>query len=198
MLQGAKFELEVRGGQLEARMGGVTTYIAFLRAINLGPTNKIAMPELRKMAEGLGYSDVATYINSGNLILTTTKKAAVVERELAKAIRETFGFNIDVTVRTDAQLAKVLADNPYPDGNPSQVTVAFLMKAPDAQARQRVVSLAAEHEPLTFAGREVYVNYSHGLGTSKLAVKFSSAVGVSSTVRTIRTVAKLVEMCGKS
>jgi uncharacterized protein (DUF1697 family) len=179
-------------------MGGVTTYVAFLRGINLGSTNKIAMPVLRTMAEGLGYSDVATYINSGNLIVTTTKQAAAVERELAKAIKDTFGLNIDVTVRTDAQLEKVLANNPYPDGNPSQVTVAFLMKAPDARAKERVTSMAAEHEPLTFAGREVYVNYSHGLGTSKLAEKFSSIVGVSSTVRTIRTVGKLVEMCGKS
>ena len=99
---------------------------------------------------------------------------------LAKAIKDTFGFNIDVTVRTDAQLRKVLANNPYPDGNPSQVTVAFLMKAPDARAKERVTSMAAEHEPLTFAGRDVYVNYSHGLGTSKLAEKFSSIVGVSS------------------
>jgi uncharacterized protein (DUF1697 family) len=179
-------------------MGGVTVYVAFLRGINLGPTNKIAMPELRTMAEGLGYSGVATYINSGNLIVETTKKAAVVEQELAKAIKETFGFTIDVTVRTSAQLAKILADNPYPDGNPSQVTVAFLMKAPEARAKERVTSLAAEHEPLTFAGREIYVNYSHGLGTSKLAEKFSSIVGVSSTMRNVRTLAKLVEMCSKS
>src|SRR5829696_5923039 len=151
---GVKSELGVRSEELEERMGGVTTYVVFLRGINLGSTNKIAMPELRTMAEVLGYSDVATYINSGNLIVRTTKQAAAVERELAKAI--------DVTVRTDAQMGKVLANNPYPDGNPSQVTVAFLMKAPDARAKERVTSMAAEHEPLTFAGREVYVNYSHG------------------------------------
>jgi uncharacterized protein (DUF1697 family) len=179
-------------------MGGVTTYVALLRGINLGPTNKISMPALRAMTEELGYGDVATYINSGNLILTTTKQAAAVERELAKAIADTFGFKIDVTVRTDAQLAKVLANNPYPDGNPSQVTVAFLAKAPGPQAKKQVAAVAAEHEPFVFGHRCVYVNYSRGLANSKLAAQFSSIIGVSSTVRNIRTVAKLVEMSAKS
>jgi uncharacterized protein (DUF1697 family) len=176
----------------------VTTYVAFLRGINLGPTNKIAMPELRAMAEELGYAEVRTYINSGNLILKTPKKAATVEGELVKAIKNTFGLTIDVTVRTAGQLVKVLADNPYPDGNPSQVAVAFLTKAPSAQAKERVAEMAAEYEPFSFAGREVYVNYAHGLGSSKLAEKFSSIVGVSSTQRTVRTVAKLVEISAAS
>jgi uncharacterized protein (DUF1697 family) len=177
---------------------GVTTYVAFLRGINLGPTNKIAMPALRSMAEELGYSEVASYINSGNLILKTSKKAASVERELAKAIKDTFGLSIDVTVRTQGELEKVLADNPYPDGNPSQVTVAFLTKAPGPDAKKQVADVAAEYEPFTFASREVYVNYTKGLGTSKLAEKFSSIIGVSSTIRNIRTVTKIVEMCAKT
>ena len=63
-------------------------YVAFLRGINLGPTNKIAMPALREMATGLGYTDVATYINSGNLIFDSTKRAATLEREIAAAIQE--------------------------------------------------------------------------------------------------------------
>ena len=63
------------------------TYVAFLRGINLGPTNKIAMPALRELATELGYTDVATYINSGNLIFDSTKKAATLEREIAAAIK---------------------------------------------------------------------------------------------------------------
>ncbi len=176
----------------------MTTFAAFLRGINLGPTNKIAMPELRKMAEELGYSDVATYINSGNLIFRTPKKAAVVEKELTKAIKDTFGLNIDVTARTQAELEQILAENPYPDGNPSQVTVAFLTGAPGPKAKEQVAAMAAEYEPFTFADRCVYVNYTKGLGRSKLAEKFSSIIGVSSTIRTIRTVAKIAEMCAKA
>ena len=173
------------------------TYVAFLRGINLGPTNKISMPELRELAIGLGYTDVATYINSGNLIFDSNKKAATLEREIAAAITETFGLRIDVAVRTPAQLKKILADNPYPDGNPSQVTVAFLTKSAPASAKEKVTAIATEAEPFTFAGQDVYVHYSNGLGTSKLAERFSAIIGVSSTVRNINTVTKIVASCDK-
>ncbi len=175
--------------------GSVATYVTFLRGVNLGPTNKISMPELRAMAEGLGYTDVATYINSGNLIISSTKKAATVEREISDAIKKTFGRPIDVTVRTPAQLEKILAENPYPDGNPSQVTVAFLTKTPAADAKEKVTAVAKDYEPFTFSGQQVYVNYSKGIGRSQLAEKFSDIIGVSSTVRNIRTVEKVLALC---
>jgi uncharacterized protein (DUF1697 family) len=174
----------------------VATYVAFLRGVNLGPNNKIPMPALRTMAEDLGYTDVATFINSGNLIVSSPKKAATVEQEISKAIKDTFGRSIDVTVRTPAQLKKVLAENPYPDGNPSQVTVAFLTKAPAKDAKDRVAAVAKNHEPFAFARQEVYVNYSQGIGKSKLAEKFSDIIGVSSTVRNIRTVERVLTLCG--
>jgi uncharacterized protein (DUF1697 family) len=176
-------------------MRRVGVYVAFLRGINLGPTNKIRMPELRTMAEDLGYTDVATYINSGNLIFASSKKAAALAREISGAIKERFGTDTDVAVRTPAQLNKILADNPYPDGNPSQVTVAFLTKAAPAQAKQRVAEMATDAEPFTFAGSEVYVYYSNGIGRSKLAEKFSSVIGVSSTVRNLNTVTKVLALC---
>ena len=176
--------------------GEVASYVAFLRGVNLGPSNKISMPALRAMAEDLGYTGVATYINSGNLIIKSAKKAAAVEREIANAIKQSFGRPIDVTVRTSAQLEKILAENPYPDGNPSQVTVAFLTKMPAMDAEDKVAAVAADYEPFTFAGQQVYVNYSHGLGRSKLAERFSDIIGVSSTVRNIRTVEKVLALCG--
>lgn len=176
--------------------GDVATHVAFLRGINLGPNNKISMPELRTMAEGLGYTDVATYINSGNLIINSPKKAGTVEGEITKAIKDTFGHTIDVTVRSPAQLKKILTENPYPDANPSQVTVAFLTKAPPDDAKDKVAAIAEDYEPFTFAGQQVYVNYSQGMGRSKLAEKFSAIIGVSSTVRNIRTVEKVVALSG--
>jgi len=172
----------------------VTTYVAFLRGINLGPRNKIAMPALRELATALGYSNVATYINSGNLILHSRKQAATIEREIAAAISDTFGLAIDVAVRTLPQLEAVLANNPYPEGNPSQVTVAFLMEPAGATGQEKVASLATANEPHCFAGRDVYVHYADGIGNSVLAEKFSATVGVSATVRNIRTVGKVVEL----
>jgi uncharacterized protein (DUF1697 family) len=177
--------------------GEVATYVAFLRGVNLGPNNKISMPALRAMAEDLGYTDVATYINSGNLIVTSPKNAATVEREISQAIKDTFGRPIDVTVRTPAQLKKILAENPYPDGNPSQVTIAFLTKVPAADANEKVAAVAKDYEPFSISGQQVYVNYSHGIGRSKMAERFSDIIGVSATVRNIRTIDKVLALCGE-
>ena len=156
------------------------------------------MPELRAMATDLGYTEVATYINSGNLIFVSTKKAADLEREISLGLSKRFGTSTDVAVRTPAQLKKVVADNPYPDGSPSQVTVAFLTKAAPAGAKKKVAAMATEAEPFTFAGSEVYVHYSNGLGKSKLAERFSSVIGVSSTVRNMNTVTKVLAMCERA
>ena len=173
---------------------GVPRYVAFLRGINLGSTNKISMPELRALATDLGYTDVATYINSGNLIFSSGKKAAELEREISAAIKERFGTRTDVAVRTPAQLRNILAENPYPEGNPSQVTVAFLTKPAPPEAKENVAAVATDAEQFTFAGSEIYVHYSNGMGRSKLAEKFSSVIGVSATVRNINTVAKVLEL----
>jgi uncharacterized protein (DUF1697 family) len=172
----------------------VPRYVAFLRGINLGPTNKISMPALRDIAEGLGYTDVATYINSGNLIMTASDSAATIEKRLAAAIKSEIGLNVDVAVRTPARLATIVTENPYPDGDPSQVTVAFLTKAAGSEAKAKVAAAAAEYEPFTFSGQEVYVHYTRGLGKSKLAREFSAIIGVSATVRNLRTINKVVEL----
>lgn len=176
----------------------VTTYVALLRGINLGSTNKISMPRLRAMAEELGYADVRTHINSGNLILGSSESADAVTSQLSAAITATFGLRIDVTVRTAAELAATLAANPYPDGDPSQVTIAFLTGPVGADAPERVSALAAEGEEYVFGEREIYVHYAHGIGKSKLALRFSAVIGVSATVRNVRTVGKILALCTPS
>jgi len=172
----------------------VPRYVAFLRGINLGSTNKISMPRLRELTEGLGYTDVVTYINSGNLILTGTDNAATIEQRLAKAIADELGLKIDVAVRTPERLATIVAENPCPDGDPSYVTIAFLTKAAPAEAKRRMAEVATEKEPYVFSGQEVYVHYIQGQGRSKLSARFSDIIGVSATVRTLRTVTKVLEL----
>lgn len=172
----------------------MTGYAAFLRGVNLGPTRKISMPELRGVATELRYSDVRSHLNSGNLVFGSGLAEALVEQQLASAIEAKFGHRVDVAVRTARQLATLLEGNPYPDGNPSHVTVAFLTGAAGATAKQRVAAVATDGEPFTFAGREVWVNYTEGIGNSKLAARFSAIVGVSATVRNVRTVAKVAEL----
>lgn len=179
-------------------MGLVPRYVAFLRGINLGSTNKVSMPRLRELAEGLGYTDVVTYINSGNLVLTTTDATAGIEQRLHAAIADELGLQVDVAVRTPVRLATIVAENPFPDGDPTYVTVAFLTRAAPPEAKRRVADVAAEDEAYVFSGQEVYVHYPRGQGRSKLAATFSAVLGVSATVRNLRTVTKVLDLAGDS
>ena len=173
-------------------------YVAFLRGINLGSVNKISMSRLRELTESLGYTDVVTYINSGNLILTATDPAATIEQRLTRAIADELGLTIDVAVRTPARLAEIVAENPFPDGDPTYVTVAFLTKAVPAEAKRKLAEVATEKEPYVFSGQEVYVHYLDGQARSKLAARFSDIVGVSATVRNLRTVTKVLELAQRT
>ena len=171
----------------------MTTYVAFLRGVNLGSHRTVSMPRLAELGRGLGYEDVWTWVNSGNLVLTTTKPSSDVEREVAAVLEEEYGTNVDVTVRSSAELAALLGRNPFPDGSPSRVTVAFLTGKPAAGAEQRIAEVATAAEPFVLDGREVWVHYGDGQARSKLGAGFSRIVGVSATTRTVGTVAKIVD-----
>ncbi len=154
------------------------------------------MADLRALATSLGHTGVATVLNSGNLVLVSSRRPATVERELAAAIVERFGFRVDVTVRTRSELAAALAANPFPDGDPSQVTVAFLTGPTPTGADERLAAAATRDEPYVIGEREVYVHYGHGIADSVLATRFSDLVGVSATVRNVRTLAKVLAVAG--
>jgi len=170
----------------------MTTYVAFLRGVNLGADRAVSMPRLVELAGGLGYADAWTYLRTGNLVLTTDRAASAVERELAHALREEYGADVDVTVRTAAELRAVLAANPFPDASASQVTVAFLVDEPPAGVEDRLAAVATEAEPYAVHGREVWVRYGAGQARSRLAAGFSRVVGVSATTRTLGTVEKVL------
>ena len=169
----------------------MTSYVALLRGINVGKAKRVAMATLREMATDLGYTDVATHLNSGNLLLTTDEDADTVRRRVEQAVEETFGLHADVVVRTADQLAETLAANPFPDGDPSRVTIAFLGGPAPPGLEERLAALATAAEPYLVRGREVYVHYTHGQANSVLA---ASSLGVSATVRNLRTLTALVEL----
>jgi uncharacterized protein (DUF1697 family) len=175
---------------------GPARYAAFLRGINVGRGNRVAMAELRALAERLGYTEVRSHINSGNLVLT----AAASERELTEALQQgitdAFGIRVDVAVRTADRLREVLAGNPFPDGDPSRVTVAFLTRTAPAGVEDRLAALAGPAEPFVVSGLEIWVQYDEGQASSRLAAQWHKAVGVSSTVRNVRTVGKVVDLLG--
>lgn len=83
-------------------------HVALLRAINLGSRRKVPMARLRELLEAAGYEDVVTYVQSGNVVLTSRKGPESVERDLRKRLSEEFGFDIPVIVRSREQLQAVV------------------------------------------------------------------------------------------
>src|SRR5687767_9994109 len=110
--------------------------IALLRAVNLGPTNRVKMADLRALLEREGYEDVRTLFQSGNVVLTSTKKPDTVARELERLIADEMGVETDVVVRTRDELADAIARNPIreADEQPKRCQVSFLAGEPDAAA----------------------------------------------------------------
>ena len=107
-------------------------YVAFLRAVNLGPTRRVPMAEARGALEELGYEDVGSYIASGNLLLTATGKAADLEAAIEAALGSRFGFDIPTFVRTPAQIRKAVDLAPFAGrlGDDDTWSITFLRSAP--------------------------------------------------------------------
>jgi uncharacterized protein (DUF1697 family) len=171
------------------------TYVALLRAINLGSHNKIAMPALKAVFESLGAEGVNTYVQSGNVVFRRSGGASTVQRDIERAIASEFGLTITVLLRTKAQLAKLVRDNPFGQSPEKALHVTFLADTP-AKARVRELDPTA-FEPDTFqiAGREIYLNFPNGYGRSKLSnAYFEKQLEVAATTRNWKTVNALAEL----
>jgi uncharacterized protein (DUF1697 family) len=166
----------------------VTAFVALLRAVNVGGTGKLPMVELKAMCEAVGFASVKTYIASGNVVFQSKKTEAQVKAALEKALAAYAGKPVGVMVRTAAEMAEVLARNPFAK-MPGNRTVAFFLDgAPAADALEIVSNRTVEEVRLGL--REVYAYYPDGMGNSKLKIPAVK----SGTARNMNTVAKLAEM----
>jgi uncharacterized protein (DUF1697 family) len=177
----------------------VQTYIALLRGVNLGANRRMVMADLRAWLTELGYTDVRTLVQSGNVVFGAPDSATVVTRALAKRIEEGAGFAVECVVRTPAQLRRVVEGNPFEADN-RKLAVAFLA-APLARDRLADVDedlLAPERFAVARGRTEIYLWYANGMARSKLGgmVLPDRRLGVSATVRNWNTVTKLLEMAG--
>ena len=175
-----------------------STYIALLRGINLGGHRIVKMDQLRKTFEELGFADVKTYIQSGNVVFAA--KAACAKRladDVAQAVEKRFGFRPGVVLRTADEIANVAANNPLLGEGADErlLHVAFLAEKPDAR---RIAALDPARSPgdsFNVRGREVYLCLANGAGKTKLSNAYlESTLGTTSTMRNWRTVLKLSEM----
>ncbi len=169
----------------------MTRYVALLRAVNVGGTGKLAMAELRAMAEAAGFARVETYIASGNVVFESNLAPAQVQAALEARLRAHAGKPVGVTIRQAAELTAVLAANPFPDADPKHAYVFFLDQ-PAPEAALTGVS-GQQDERVSCGKREIYVHYPAGMGRSKLKIPAAK----TATARNLNTVAKLAEMAAK-
>lgn len=171
--------------------------IALLRGINLGPRNRVAMPELRGLLAEAGFSDVQTYVQSGNVVLSSDARPDEVARACERLIAERLGLEIPVVVRTRDELAAVVRLNPLRAvaSNPKRYQVSFLEAPPAPEIVERLESVRAEPERLAVHGREIYAWHPEGVARSKLwAALAGKALGVTATARNWTTVNALLEL----
>lgn len=172
----------------------MTTYIALLRAVNVGGHNIISMGELRDLCEEMGWMDVRTYVQSGNVVF---RAKSVTAKAIEDAVERRFGMRPAVVIRTAKEWAAVVAGNPYPDHaakTPKFLQVAFLAAKP---AKSAVDALSEAHggpEPCTVIGKHAYIYYCNGSAKTKFTnAVIEKKLGTAATARNWNTVLKLHE-----
>jgi uncharacterized protein (DUF1697 family) len=178
----------------------VARLIVLLRGVNLAARNRVAMPALRDALEESGFEEVSTYVQSGNVVLTSKASAKQVGSDVQRLIAGRFGLDVAVVVRTRAQLAAVVKRNPFGKvaKSPKLYQVTFLEKAPSAEVVRKLEAAAAGQEQVAHIGRELYAWHPDGVARSKLATLMSGkGLGVTGTARNWTTVTKLLEVAGR-
>jgi uncharacterized protein (DUF1697 family) len=168
--------------------------VALFRGINVGRAKRVAMADLRTLIEGLGYGDVRTLLNSGNVVFTTPRAtAADAAARIEKALAKSVGVSARVTVLNAAELAAAVTDNPLLEvaTDPSRLMVAVLNNPGD---RPKLVPLLKEEwapEVLALGVRVAYLWCANGILESRLAPAVSRALGDAVTTRNSATMTKL-------
>ncbi len=179
----------------------MTTYIALLRAINVGGTKKVAMSELRAFVETLSFADVRTLLQTGNLVFNgKTRSATSLERQLESEAQKRLNLDTDFFVRTAGELAAIIAKNPFPSEakrDPSHLVVQFLKDAAAPAAVKALQAAITGPEIVRAKDKQLYVVYPAGIGRSKLTAKLiESKLGARATGRNWNTILKLAALAG--
>ena len=161
-------------------------HVALLRAVNVAGTGKLAMTDLRAMGTALGFADVRTFIASGNLLFGSGLDEATIKVLLEARLAVHAGKRVAVFVRTAAELAAIVAADPFPDAVGARHTVHFLDAAPPSDT---IATLRdRQGERIALGTREIHVDYAANIRDTRL--KFGTKF--ESTARNINSVRKLV------
>jgi uncharacterized protein (DUF1697 family) len=176
----------------------MAAFVSFVRAINVGGRNRLAMSDLRAAHEAIGCTTVSTLLQSGNAVFTSSKTAAALEKAIAKQLIAKHDLDVVVVVRSAKELAAAIDANPFPaqaQKEPSAFVVMFLTNAPSRDAIKEFEGINVGPEKKTVKGREAYIHYGAGMGTSKLTnALIERVLGARGTARNWNTVTKLLAL----
>ncbi len=177
---------------------GKRAYVALIRGINVGGRSIVAMADLRKQVESLGLTDVATYIQSGNVVFSTAAgEPGRWARLLEERISAAMGFRMTAFVLSPDELKKAAAGNPF---DPARLDkeqrshLMFLSAAPDAAHRRALMALQGEEYRFQVKGRILYLAYSRKYDGNRRSLDFEKILGAAGTMRSWKVVDKLIEL----
>jgi uncharacterized protein (DUF1697 family) len=179
----------------------MTTYIAVLRAINLGPHNRIAMSDLRAMLDTLGFAEPRTLLLSGNAVFKSNgASAAKIEAALEAASTKHLKVTTDYFVRSAKDWQAIVDANPFRKEaarDPGHLLMMCLRETPSAAQVKALQQSITGREVVQANGKHAYFVYPDGIGRSKLTIqKIEKALGTRGTARNWNTVLKLAELSG--
>jgi uncharacterized protein (DUF1697 family) len=172
-------------------------HIVLLRGINIGPNNRIAMPQLRELLTGAGYDNVRTYVQSGNVLLDSDDTPDSVAERTGQLIAEELALSIPVVTRSRDEIAAVVKRDPlgrWAD-NPKRYQVTFLADEIDQEMIDKLAGCALPEERFAAHGRELYAWHPEGVARSKLATSLAGrGLGTTTTARNWTTVTTLLQL----
>ncbi|HEY0518212.1 MAG TPA: DUF1697 domain-containing protein [Ilumatobacteraceae bacterium] len=175
----------------------MATWIVLLRGVNVGGANKLSMAALRDVMSDLGHSSVSTYIQSGNVVITSDRDdRSGLATEICAAITASFGLAVSAVLRTPDELRAALDMNPFTtvEGD-ARVLITFLSDKPTAADVAKLDAERFAPDRFEVVGSELYGYYAHGSGRSKMTLDyFEKSLHVKGTSRNLNTVAKLIEL----
>jgi len=174
-------------------------YIALLRGINIGPHKRMKMEKLRASCEGLGFEQVRTFIQSGNVVFKAAKLPGEgISKKLAACILTDFGFSVEVITRSNDEMGAIIEANPFVGQRGIDVKklhVAFLSEVSAAAAVKKLKSLTMAPDKLHSAGKEIYFYFPNGVsGSSLWKHPLDRVISVPTTMRNWNTVNSLYQM----
>lgn len=167
-------------------------YIAILRGINVSGSKKLPMAELRTLLSALSFTEVQTYIQSGNVVFKTAQQTQEkIGSQIAKAIKKQYDYEVPVLVKTIAQWKTAIANNPFTEADISKQGITFLATIPE----ETTIEVDSKDDRFKIINSEIYLDCPGGFGRTKLTNNFfERKLKTQATTRNWKTIYKLLHL----